>query len=145
MKSLLSLGKECRFPDQNLYKALSEAIQLTKCPQSEHSSQTDFLARPGQLVLYLAVPQPDDNRHRVKHNDFGYSVLSGVWLSALTAAAIVNNEIDGLILEIMFKVIRQYHTAMLLAIIQNVGLPLGFSFGSRSRLTYMIRLYDFTR
>jgi hypothetical protein len=70
MKSLLSLGKKCRFPDQNLYKSLSEAIQSTKCPKSEHLRQTNFLARPGQLVLYLAVPQPDDHRYRVNHNNF---------------------------------------------------------------------------
>jgi hypothetical protein len=99
--------------------------------------QTDFLARPGQLVLYLAVPQPDDNCHRVNHNDFEYSVLSGVWLNALPAAALVNNEIDGLILDTTFKVIRQYHTAILLAITHNVGLPLGFSF----RLQESVDLY----
>jgi hypothetical protein len=104
----------------------------------EHLSQTDFLAPPGRFVLYLAAPQPDDNRHRVNHNDFEHFVLSGVWLSALAAAALVNNEIEGLILDTTFKVIRQYHTAILLAIIQNVGLPLDFSFG----LQESIDLYD---
>jgi hypothetical protein len=138
MKSLLGLGQECRFPDQNLYKSLSEAIQSTKCAQSEHSSQTDFHARPGRLVLYLAVSQPYDNRHRVNHNDFEYSALLGVWLSVLVAAALVNNEIDGLILDTTFKMIRQYHTAILLAVIHNVGLPLDFSFGPQES----IGLYD---
>jgi hypothetical protein len=116
----------------------SEAIQSTKCPKSEHLSQTDFLARHGRLVLYLAVPQPDDNRHRVNHNDFEYSVLSGVWLSALVAAALVNNEIDGFILDTTFNVIRQYHTAILFAIIHNVGLPFGLAFGPQES----IDLYD---
>jgi hypothetical protein len=139
MKSLLSLGKEYRFPDQNLYKSLSEVIQSTKWPKSEHLNQTDFLARPGRLALYLAVPQPDDNRHQVNHNDFEYSVLSGVWLSALAAAALINSEIDGLLLDTTFKVIRQYHTAILLAIIHNVGLPLGFAFGPQES----IDLYDY--
>jgi hypothetical protein len=59
-------------------------------------------------------------------------------LIALAAAALVNNEIDGLILDTTFKVIRQYHTAILLAIIHNVGLPLGFSFGPQES----IDLYD---
>jgi hypothetical protein len=67
-----------------------------------------------------------------------YSVLSGVWSSALAPAALVNNEINGLILDTMFKAIRQYHTAILLAIIQNVGLPLGFSFGQQES----IEVYD---
>jgi hypothetical protein len=58
-------------------------------------------------------------------------VLSGVWLSALAAGALVKNEIDGLILDRTFKVNRQYHTAILLAIIHNAGLPLGFSFGQQ--------------
>jgi hypothetical protein len=75
MKSLLSLGKECRFPGQNLHVSLFEAIQSTKCPQSEHLSQTKFLARLGLLVSYLTIPQPDDNRHQVNHKDFEYSVL----------------------------------------------------------------------
>jgi hypothetical protein len=88
--------------------------------------------------LYLTVPQPDENRHRVDHNDFEDSVLSGVWLSALATAALVNNEIDGLILDTTFKMIRQYHTAILLAIVQNVGLPLGFSIGPQKS----IDLYD---
>jgi hypothetical protein len=67
-----------------------------------------------------------------------YYVLSGVWLSALAAAALVDNEIERLILDTTFKVIRQYHTAILLAIIHNVGLPLGFSFGPQE----LIDLYD---
>jgi hypothetical protein len=67
-----------------------------------------------------------------------YTVLSGVRLSALAAAALVNNEIDGLILDTTFNVIRQYHTAILLAIIHHVGLPLGFAFG----LQESIDLYD---
>jgi hypothetical protein len=86
----------------------------------------------------LAVPQSDDNHHRINHNDFEYSVLSGVWLSALAAAALVNNKIDGLILDTTFKMIRQYHTAILLTIIHNVGLPLCFAFGPHES----IDLYD---
>jgi hypothetical protein len=65
-------------------------------------------------------------------------VLSGIWLSGLAAAALVNNEIHELILDTMFKVIRQCHTAILLAIIHIVGLPLGFAFGPRES----IDLYD---
>jgi hypothetical protein len=42
------------------------------------------------------------------------------------------------ILDTTFKVIRQYHTATLLAIIHTVGLPLGFSFGHQES----IDLYD---
>jgi hypothetical protein len=88
--------------------------------------------------LYLAVSQPDNNHRRVNHNGFGYSVLSDVWLSALAAAVLVNNEIDGFILDTTFKVIRQHHTAILLFIIHNVGLPLAFAFGPQES----INLYD---
>jgi hypothetical protein len=55
-------------------------------------------------------------------------------LSALAAVALVNNEIDGLILETTFKVIKQYHTAIFLAIVHHVGLPLGFSFGPQESI-----------
>jgi hypothetical protein len=50
------------------------------------------------------------------------------FVDRLAPAALVNNEIDGLILDTTFKVIRQYHIMILFAIIQNVRLPLGVSF-----------------
>jgi hypothetical protein len=65
-------------------------------------------------------------------------VLSGVWLSALGVATFANNELDGLILDTTFNVIRQYHPAILLAIIVNVRLPLVFSVA----LPESIELYD---
>jgi hypothetical protein len=72
-------------------------------------------------------------------------MLSGVWLSALAAAALVNNEIDGFILDTTFEMIRQYHTAILLAIIQNVGLPLGFAFGPQESIDLYNHFYTTLR
>jgi hypothetical protein len=138
VKSLLCLGREYRLPDESSYKSLSEAILSTKCPKSGHSSQLDFVLRPGRLSLYLAVPQPDDSRHRVTHDHYEYSALSRVWLTALWGATFANNEIDGLILDTRFKAIRQYHPAILLTIIHNVGFPLAFSFGRPESM----ELYD---
>jgi hypothetical protein len=67
----------------------------------------DFFLRPARLILYLAVAQPADNRHRATHENNESSVLSGVWLSAVGGATFANNEIDGLILDTTFKMIRQ--------------------------------------
>jgi hypothetical protein len=67
-----------------------------------------------------------------------YSLLSGVSLTALAAAALVNNEVDRLILDTTFKVIRQYHTAILLAIIQMWDCRSASPSDRRNRLTYMI-------
>jgi hypothetical protein len=60
-----------------------------------------------------------------------FSVLSGVWVSAVGTTVICNNEIDGLVMDTTFKVIRQYHRAILLALIHNVAFPPAFSFGPR--------------
>jgi hypothetical protein len=76
--------------------------------------------------LYLAIPEPDDSRHLVIHDHHEYSRLFGVSLSAPGVATLAINEIDGLVLDTTFNVIRQYHPAILLAIIHNLGLPLTF-------------------
>jgi hypothetical protein len=57
-------------------------------------------------------------------------------LGRITLSLVVSrlDEIDDLILDMTFKAIRQYHTAILLAIIHNGGLPLPFSFGPQESI-----------
>jgi hypothetical protein len=49
-----------------------------------------------------------------------------------------NDEIDGLIMDTTFTVIRLYHTAVLVAVSHNVGIPLAVSFGKSES----VELYD---
>jgi hypothetical protein len=87
--------------------------------------------------LTLAASE-DVDRHRIIHNDIEFYVLSGVWVSSVGAAVICNNEIDRLVMDTTFRFIQQYHTAILLTLIHNVGFPLVFSFGPPE----CIKLYD---
>jgi hypothetical protein len=70
-----------------------------------------------------------------------FSVMSGVWVSAVGEPVIYNIEIDGPAMDTTFRVIRQYHTAILLALIHNVGFPLVFSFGPRECVESYDRFY----
>jgi hypothetical protein len=137
IKTMITHGKEFQFPDRELYHALVDAIESTRSPNPVNSTPSVFLTRPGRLFLILAASEEDDC-HQIIHNDMEFSVLSGVWVSAVGAAVIYNHEIDDLVMDTTFKVIRRYHTASLPALIHNVGFPLAFSLGLRE----CIELYD---
>jgi hypothetical protein len=128
IKSITTHGTEFQFPDKELYHALADAIKSTRTPKPVNSTPEVFLTRPGRFIMTLAGSEEED-RHRIIHNDMEFSVLSGVWISAVGAAIICNNEINGLVMETTFKVIRQCHTAIVLALIHNVGSPLALFFG----------------
>jgi hypothetical protein len=53
------------------------------------------------------------------------------------------NEIDGLTMDTTFRVIRLYHTAVLMAVSHNVGIPPGVSFGPRESFDLYDRWYAF--
>jgi hypothetical protein len=49
-----------------------------------------------------------------------------------------DHEIDGLIMDTTFRVMSRYYTAILVAVVHNVGIPLAISFGPKED----IELYD---
>jgi hypothetical protein len=71
------------------------------------------------------------------------SVVSGCWIHPWAVSMMQQNEIDGLIMDTTFRVIRLYHTAVLIAVSHNVGIPIGVSFGPKESLDIYDRVYAF--
>jgi hypothetical protein len=72
-----------------------------------------------------------------------FSVASGCWNPPWAVSIRQQNEIDGLIMDPTFRVIRLYHTAVLMAVSHNVGIPLGVSFGPKESFEIYDRFYAF--
>jgi hypothetical protein len=130
----LLLGFEI-FPFEQLLMSLRV---LQKVPAPSHS-QVDFLALPGLLGLNLSEPSSRDKRlQSFTHSDHEWSILSGYWVSPFAESILRDHEIDGLIMDTTFRVMSRYYTAILVAVIHNVGVPLAISFGPRET----VELYD---
>jgi hypothetical protein len=55
--------------------------------------------------------------------------LSGWLITPWVRSVLVNNQIDGLIMETTWNVMGQYITAVLMAVFYNVGIPPALAFG----------------
>jgi hypothetical protein len=110
-------------------------------PASNHSAD-DFLALPGLLGLNLAVRLSDERLEPYEYKKQTYSILSGYWVSPLAESILRENEIDGLIMDTTFRVMRQYYTAILVAVRHNVGIPLAISFGPRESVELYNTFYE---
>jgi hypothetical protein len=139
IKTIGNFGDDFLTDESDLFEAISDAIQSGRYEKAdEGTTEASFRNLPGRLSLCVALPQPDDQRHKVQVDGVEFSVLSGFWVSPYAASILTENEIDGLIMDTTFKVLRQYHTAILIAVIRNVGIPLAYSFGPQET----VELYD---
>jgi hypothetical protein len=102
-------------------------------PRPNHPPH-DFLSLPELLGLNLAPLSFGDYRKSYDHNATNYSVLSGYWVAPQARSILHNNEIDGLIMDTPFRVMRHYYTAILVAVSHNVGIPVAISFGPRESI-----------
>jgi hypothetical protein len=66
----------------------------------------------------------DGLEHIILDDDQVSSVLCGYWAHSRVPLIMIHNEIEGLVIDTMFKVIRLYNTAVLVAVSRNVGIPL---------------------
>jgi hypothetical protein len=118
---------------------LHDALEVTKTKDQKDHSATAFLSVPGWLCLRLGEAKQYDGRERYIHEGNQHAILSGYWVHGKAPSILTtDNQIDGLIMDTTFKVLRLYYTAILVAVSHNVGIPLAFSFGSHEN----IALYD---
>jgi hypothetical protein len=120
-------------------------VVLMPCPSepdADHSVEA-FLRRPGWLDLTLVRPRPGDHLDRVTLDGTRWSIVSGTWVHPRAPAILENNRIDGLIMDTTFRVIRLYHTAVLVAVSHNVGIPLAIAFGAQETVALYQRFYTF--
>jgi hypothetical protein len=120
------------------------SVTDTTPTRADHSMEL-FLQLPGFLGLELAEPEGRRDRDRYRHDGRDYTILSGFWVAPQAKSVIQRHIIDGIILDTTFKVMNHYHTAILLAVSHNVGIPLAISFGPKESFELYNRLYTFFR
>jgi hypothetical protein len=113
-----------------IVKRLHLALEVHSKPRADHSLHA-FLEIPGWLSLNLFLRQPADEGKLEPYDYEGsrWSIDSGIWVHPLAPSILTENEIDGIVLDTTFKVIRLYYTAILVAVYHNVGIPIAFTFG----------------
>jgi hypothetical protein len=104
----------------------------------DHSAE-GFLKVPGWLCLRLSKSGTDQKREEWIHEGEKRWIVSGFWIHPKAVSILRDgNEIDGVIMDTTFTVMRQYHAAILMAVSHNVGIPLALSFGPKKMLRIII-------
>jgi hypothetical protein len=95
-----------------------------------------FLTVPGWFCLRLSEIGMGQKRERWTHEGRTCSIVSGFWVHPKAVSVLRDgNEIDGMIMDTTFTVMRQYRTAILMAVSRQVGIPLVLSFGPKEDIS----------
>jgi hypothetical protein len=130
----------CVQDDGYVLTRLRESLETVESVPRAHHSQADFRKVPGWLELRLA-PLQDSTKWEVFTMDDGTKalIISGVWIHPQAPAILrLHRTVDGSVMDTTFEVIRLYHTAILIAVSHNVGIPLACAFRPKES----IELYD---
>jgi hypothetical protein len=114
-----------------LLERLPSSLQVLQTVPPPNHSPHEFLSLPRLLGLNRTLPSFGGCLESYDHNGTNYSVLSCYWVAPQVRSILLNNEIDGLMTDTSFRVMRQYYTAIPVAVNHNVGIPLAISFGPR--------------
>jgi hypothetical protein len=85
---------------------LHSSLQMLQTVPPLNHSPHNFLSLPGSLGLNLAPLNFDDDPEWYDHNGTNYLVLSGYWVAPERRSILLNNEIDGLIMDTILRVMR---------------------------------------
>jgi hypothetical protein len=110
------------------------ALHASFAPERTHGRVvvSDELFRdsvPGYLRLELGRRIPGERFEVVVRGGEEYSILRGCYVSPWGRSILQDNEIDGLVLDTTWHVLRQQVTAIIMGAYCNVGVPLAFAFG----------------
>lgn len=73
------------------------------------------------------------------YNDQELYAIRGIYISPFAKSILENDDvIDGLIFDGTFKILRNYVTCIILVIIHNTGIPVGFSFSHIEDKNFLI-------
>jgi hypothetical protein len=84
---------------------------------------------PGYLHLHIGLRVDGDPFEMVTRGGIRYSILPGWYISPWAASVLTRNPMDGILLDTTWRVLRQYLTAIVMAVYGNVGVPLAIAFG----------------
>jgi hypothetical protein len=121
---------------------LRSSLEVMHAVPTPHHSTADFLTLSGLLGLNLALRLPGEKPELYKHGETDYSILLGHWVSPFAESILRQDEVDGLIMDMTFRVMRQYYTAILVAVPHNVGIPLATSFDPRESVELYNTFYQ---
>jgi hypothetical protein len=124
------------FPREHIHEAgytlnrLQDALHVTRTKERADHSAKAFLNLPGWLCLRLSKNEICQNQEEWIHEGEKQWIVSGFWFHPKAVSMLTEgNEIDGIIMDTTFTVMRQDHAAILMAVSHNVGIPLALSFG----------------
>jgi hypothetical protein len=123
------------FPREHIHEAeytlsrLQDALHVTRTKERVDHSAEAFLNLPGWLCLRLSENEMRRKREEWIHKGEKHWIVSGFWIHPKAVSILRGNEIDGIIMDTTFTVMRQYRAAILMAVSHNVGIPLALSFG----------------
>jgi hypothetical protein len=95
-------------------------------------------AVPGYLQTDIGGKVPGEGFAEVMRDGEQYSILRGCSVSPWALPMLTDHVTDPLMLDTTWRVLRQYGTAIVMAVYGNVGIPLGFAFG----VAETIELYE---
>jgi hypothetical protein len=86
----------------------------------------------GTLRLWLKPRWEHDHLEKFVDGGIDYSIISGCWVHERAASILRHrdaNQIDCLMLDTTWSVMREYVTAILVAVSHNTAIPLSYAFG----------------
>lgn len=120
-----------RRPPTMFIFALHTSFGMNMRPRRRCLSESAFCdAVTGYFHLDLGPHLHGDSFEVVDRAGQSFSILRGIYVSPWARSILANNAIDGLMLDTTWRILRQYVTAILMAVVCNVGIPLGFAFGA---------------
>jgi hypothetical protein len=100
------------------------------------------LQGPGYLHLDIGLRVRGEPSEYIPRGDDIYSILQGWYVSPWARSVFEQNEIDGIILDTPWHIIRRCVTSILMDVFHGVGIPLGFAFGVAETAEFYQQHYD---
>jgi hypothetical protein len=97
---------------------------------------------PGYLHLDIGLRVRGEPSGSIPRGDDIYSILRGWYVSPWARSVFEQNEIDGIMLDTPWHIIRRYVTSILMDVFRGVGIPLGFAFGVTETTEFYQQHYD---
>jgi hypothetical protein len=125
------------FPREHIHEAectlsrLQDALHVTRTKERVDHSAEAFLNLPGWLCLRLSKNEICQKGDEWTHGGEKRWIVSGFWIHPKAVSILRGSEIDGIIMDTTFTVMRRYRAAILMAVSHNVGIPLALSCGPK--------------
>lgn len=135
-------------PKLNENSFINDFIQtFVKRPEKEADTSFDAFKKSfdGYVKFDIAHDSPELRKFPIiDYNDEKWRILGGIYISNYASTIIEKNSkiISGFLLDTTFRALPSFVTAILMASIYNVGVPIAFSFSLTESEEIYQRIYD---